>query len=107
MKRLALAFALCCVAGLVLGFFFAAVVGGSPASWMQAQGRPPRLVALLALGPIVLVGAAAIVVTAVRRRRAAKDEPYDRSARMRPNQSIERNASGTLRVPAASAHLER
>jgi uncharacterized membrane protein len=81
MKRLALAFALCCVAGLVLGVFFAAVVGGAPASWLQAEGRPPRLVALLALGPIVLVGAAAIVVTAVRRRRAARGQQTVRSER--------------------------
>jgi hypothetical protein len=26
---------------------------------------------------------------------------------LRPNQSIERKASGTLRVPTASAHLQR
>ena len=72
MKRLALAVALCCVAGLVLGVLFAAVVGGTPASWLLSQGRPPRIVAVLALGPIVLVGAIALVVTSVRRMQKAK-----------------------------------
>jgi hypothetical protein len=72
MKRLALAVVICCLAGLALGVFFAAAVGGAPASWLEVQGRPPRLVALLALGPILLVAVAAVVARLVRRRRKAK-----------------------------------
>jgi len=58
-----------------IGLFFAAVVDGSPSSWLTVQsntGRPPRLVALLALGPIALVAIAVLAVKLWRTARGAE-----------------------------------
>lgn len=64
------------VPGLALGLFFAAVTSGAPAEWLVIQsetGRPPKLAALLAVGPILVVALAAIVVKVHRAKDRARD----------------------------------
>ena len=72
MKRVLLVALAAAVAALALGLFFGAVTNSPPSEWLAPQestGRPPRLVALLAVGPIILV---ALAVVAVRLYRAAR-----------------------------------
>ena len=70
MKKTLLWVALVAVAAYLLGIFVAAVISGVPSDWLATQsptGRPPRIVALLTLGPIILVGLVAIGVRLYRR----------------------------------------
>ena len=72
MKRFLLVALAIAVAALVLGVFLAAITNSPPSEWIAPQestGRPPRLAALLAIGPIFLV---ALVVLAIRLYRAAQ-----------------------------------
>lgn len=73
MKKLLVWSALGAVGAYLLGMFVAAVTTGAPVDWLVPQsGRPPRLLALLALGPIVLVGVVVLVVRLYRRWRLGR-----------------------------------
>ena len=74
MKRALVITLLAAIAAFALGAFTAAITNTSPSGWLVPQdptGRPPRLIALLALGPIIVVG---VVVVAIRLYRAARTE---------------------------------
>lgn len=81
MKKLLLWVALAAVGAYLLGMFVAAVTSGAPADWLTLQsptGRPPRIVALLTLGPIVLVGIVALAVRLRRRWNSDHSKQQDR-----------------------------
>jgi hypothetical protein len=72
-RRVLAVLAIGCVAAYLLGIALAFFTGTAPLSWLRPQpgtGRPPQLVALLALVPILLVGIVALVARFVRRRRS-------------------------------------
>jgi multisubunit Na+/H+ antiporter MnhE subunit len=76
MKRFLLWLCLGAIAAFLLGVFFAMVVSSAPGEWVTQQpatGRPPRLIALLTLGPILLVGAVALVARFLRKRKQRRE----------------------------------
>lgn len=70
LSKLLLCGAITAFSAYLLGMFVAAIVHGAPADWLIAQtptDRLPRVIALLALGPILLVGLLALRVCLGRR----------------------------------------
>jgi hypothetical protein len=80
MKNVLLWAVLTAVGAYLLGMFVAAVTSGSPVDWLTVQdptGRPPRIIALLTLGPIILVGIIALVVRLRRRWNSVRSKKPD------------------------------
>jgi multisubunit Na+/H+ antiporter MnhE subunit len=75
LRRLLFWLLLAAAGSFVLGFTLALLTASPPASWLVPQsptGRPPQLVALLALVPIVIAVIVFLVVRYVRRRTKPK-----------------------------------
>lgn len=65
MKKFALLAVAVALASTAIGFLFAAITHSPPGDWLvvqQSTGRPPKLIALLALIPIFL----ALILAAVK-----------------------------------------
>ncbi len=81
MKNLLLRIALVALGAYLLGIFVAAVTSGAPSDWLTLQsptGRPPRIVALLTIGPIFLVGIIVLTVRLFRRRNSDRSKRQGR-----------------------------
>jgi hypothetical protein len=80
MRKLLFCLAIAAGFAYALGAFVGIVLSGAPGDWLTVQGptgRPPRIAALLALGPIALIG---IVVLVIRLRRRWRETLAQRDA---------------------------
>jgi MFS family permease len=88
-KRLILWVVAIALAAYLLGLVLGAVLSGVPSDWLAVQeptGRPPRLIGLLALMPIVIVGVVVLVIRALRRRKSRRSDADAASLKAPPRQ---------------------
>ena len=77
MKRTLFWLAFSALGAYALGALYAFTVVEAPLGWLAPAGRAPQLAAFLALGPIALVGLAAIVVKVSRKWRSRSPTQQD------------------------------
>lgn len=64
MKKLVLLFVSVAFGSAAVGFLFAAMTTSPPGDWLAIQedtGRPPKIIALLTLAPIIVVGVLVVI----------------------------------------------